>query len=84
MRLDQGALHCRITDSGAAMPGGRLPPGQFQDLGETQSLPEGGFGWFLIRTLAQDLDYRRIAGRNLLSFQLPCEQSSVLCRTVSN
>lgn len=33
-------------------------------------LPEGGFGWYLIRTLSQDLDYRHADGRNRLTFRL--------------
>jgi serine/threonine-protein kinase RsbW len=34
--------------------------------GPLHSLPEGGFGWFLIQNLANTLDYRRMAGENHL------------------
>lgn len=62
-------LHCQIIDSGLPMPGERLPPGDPPDLGG--DLPEGGFGWNLIRTLTTGLEYRRLAGRNHLQFSLP-------------
>ena len=33
-----------------------------------QDLPEGGFGWFLIRSLTRDLTYLREDGYNMLCF----------------
>ena len=68
-------LVCKVMDSGAAMPGLCLPKGDFQPLGQTADLPEGGFGWFLIRSLVTELTYQRIDGENRLSFILPDEQS---------
>jgi anti-sigma regulatory factor (Ser/Thr protein kinase) len=59
-----GALRVTVVDRGRAMPGGTLPEGRLAPLGA--ELPEGGFGWYLIRTLARDVDYRRIGGRNEL------------------
>jgi serine/threonine-protein kinase RsbW len=56
------------------MPKDGLPEGRLVTLAETATLPEGGFGWFLIRTLSRDLDYRREGGRNLLSFRLDTHQ----------
>lgn len=70
-----GGLACEIHDQGAAMPGLCLPAGRSQPLADLADLPEGGFGWFLIRSLTVGLDYRRIAGVNRLSFQLPARQS---------
>jgi len=62
-------LFFRICDDGRPMPGGEMPPGHAHDLDvERQDLPEGGFGWFLIRKLTSDLAYRRIGNRNELSF----------------
>lgn len=72
-------LRCQVTDEGAAMPGGCLPSGDhpaqrrgspglpLQDL-PLADLPEGGFGWHLIRRLTQDLHYARVGGQNRLSF----------------
>jgi serine/threonine-protein kinase RsbW len=68
-----GGLACRVVDSGAPMPDGRLPPGVMPDPppDQPQALPEGGFGWALIRTLTSDLRYRREGGRNRLDFVIP-------------
>lgn len=77
-------LACRLSDHGAEMPGLQLPKGAFQPLGEIVDLPEGGFGWFLIRSLVQDLRYERVEGENILSFRLVEEQSATDGMTVSN
>lgn len=67
-------LVCSILDSGLPMPGETLPEGRPVPIIPTNDLPEGGYGWFLIRTLSHDLDYRRVDGRNLLSFRLDTQQ----------
>lgn len=67
-------LCCYLVDAGAPMPNNELPAGLAQTIGADQDLAEGGFGWFLIRTLTTDLVYRRIDARNHLSFQLNVEQ----------
>lgn len=61
-------LACAITDDAAMLPpdllrGGALP--------NHDPLPEGGFGWFLIRDLTQELCYLRENGRNMLAFRIP-------------
>ena len=71
---DQGQLLCEVVDSGVAMPDGQLPIGAAQQLGRECDLPEGGFGWFLIRSLTENLAYKRSDARNYLSFQLKLEQ----------
>jgi serine/threonine-protein kinase RsbW len=64
-------LACTVIDRGQRMPGGRLPEGLPTGLSiDTGNLPEGGFGWQLIRLLATDLAYRRDGDRNELSFRL--------------
>ncbi len=35
------------------------------------NLPEGGFGWALIRDLTSDLLHHRVEGMNQLEFQVP-------------
>lgn len=67
-------LACRIIDAGLPMPGGTLPDGTPATLGAGHDLPEGGFGWHLIRSLSQDLNYRREGGRNMLSFRILAQQ----------
>ncbi len=65
------AVRFSIRDTGSPMPGLKLPraslPATNIPLGD---LPEGGFGWFMIRTLAQDLSYRRDGDMNYLEFSV--------------
>lgn len=67
-----GRLVCRIEDEGSPMPGGAPPQGRAP---RPEELAEGGFGWHLIRSLADDLGYERARGVNRLYFTLPAEQS---------
>lgn len=62
-------VRARIGDSGRPMPGLALPPGLCPHRllhGDVLDLPEGGFGWLLIRELASVISYRQQDGRNLL------------------
>lgn len=61
-------LWISIQDAGSPFPQGELPEGKPADIsGPTDSLPEGGFGWFLIRELASQVQYERSDGNNNLS-----------------
>lgn len=75
LHLDRGMarLSCRIEDRGASMPALTLPEGRLPE-SCARDLPEGGFGWHLIRTLSRNLAYDRLDGRNCLSFDVPLEQ----------
>jgi serine/threonine-protein kinase RsbW len=69
---DQRGLSCSVSDDGIALPEDHL----LRDIAALPrprplDLPEGGFGWFLIRDLAEDLGYRREGEQNLLAFRLP-------------
>jgi serine/threonine-protein kinase RsbW len=67
----RGWLRCRVEDQGNPMPGGALPQGDLPPLDvNTADLPEGGFGWHMIRSLATDLTYARIGGTNRVEFRL--------------
>ncbi len=68
--VETGALICAITDHGLPMPGEQLPAGRPPAVSDLDDLPEGGFGWHMIRSLSHDLAYRRIEGRNELRFRL--------------
>lgn len=70
--LEEESLIADITDAGVPLPGLCLPAGRnpapdaaISSLSR-HDLPEGGFGWFLIRSLTSTLRYRRVAGRNHL------------------
>lgn len=73
LALKPGQLDCQIEDDGVPMPGGDAPAGNLPD---PEDLPEGGFGWHLIRVLSSGLTYQRLGKTNRLSFSLPAERSS--------
>ena len=62
-------LRCAIEDRGVPLPGFALPEGALPDRADGPA--EGGYGWFLIRSLARDLQYDRAGGTNRLTFSLP-------------
>jgi len=65
-------LHLTVIDRGTPMPDTKAPVGRVPDLGvPLADMPEGGFGWFLVRTLAQDIRYTRVDGINHLDLVLP-------------
>jgi len=69
---DGFGLHLLIIDQGAPMPTGTAPVALPPDLDVTRAdLPEGGFGWFMIHTLASKVQYARIRGENRLNLLLP-------------
>jgi serine/threonine-protein kinase RsbW len=71
LRLVAEGLLVSVTDEGRPMPDQELPFGQRLDptvpLGD---MPEGGFGWLIIRQLARDVAYVRHEGVNQLSFRV--------------
>ena len=76
--LSPEVLQIRISDTGPPLPDGELPAGLPADIsGPLETLPEGGFGWHLIRELTCRLHYERQAGNNLLSlfFEMPTKQA---------
>lgn len=83
LRLEGAGLSCQVTDEGTPMPAGRLPEGKHpvQRASEVDSfanlpladLPEGGFGWHMIRRLTEGLLYSRIGGQNRLRFVIPLQ-----------
>ncbi|HBR97984.1 MAG TPA: ATP-binding protein [Gammaproteobacteria bacterium] len=66
-----GGFYCQVRDDGAAMPGLQLPAGRPAQVdADLQDLPEGGFGWYLIRTLTRDLTYSREGSWNRMRFHI--------------
>lgn len=73
MRLipDPTCLRCEIVDTGRALPPGEFPGRALPDVEvDRAALPEGGFGWFLIRTLSTGISYDSADSRNTLSFSI--------------
>ena len=67
LRKEADVLDCRVRDWDYPMSDGDLPTGL---LPEAQDMPEGGFGWHIIRALAEGLCYRRLVSCNELRFRL--------------
>ncbi len=73
-RLDRDRLDILISDTGHPLPGYRPPDGVPASVEtDVQDLPEGGFGWYLIHQLTNEIRYERRNGCNLLSlrFDIP-------------
>lgn len=67
--LSGATLTFCVRDAGKRFSNGAPPAGERQDLtGPLESLPEGGFGWMLIRELTEQLNYRRHGRENILTF----------------
>ncbi|MBY6115065.1 ATP-binding protein [Mameliella alba] len=65
-------LAVEFTDFGRPMPNGAAPEGAPADLDvAVEDLPEGGFGWFLIRSLSENLAYSHDGDRNRLTLTIP-------------
>ena len=68
LRARGADLRARVIDRGQPFPGGVLPEGA---AAQPDSLPEGGFGWGLIRQMACNLRLDRRRNCNVLSFRVP-------------
>lgn len=65
------AVGAEIVDPGRPMPGPLPDPHPVDpETLSVEDLPEGGFGWCLIRSLADDLRYARENGQNHLSLRI--------------
>jgi serine/threonine-protein kinase RsbW len=71
IRARRAGILIEIRDCGEPMPNGRVPQGAHpMAVTETDTMPEGGYGWFMIRELARDLIYDRRDGENFLIFRI--------------
>ena len=71
VQMQRRALACQIVDRGRPMPSGDAPDPPLPPIGPMVNMPEGGFGWHIIRCLTTDLTYRRVGKRNTLSLRVP-------------
>ncbi|PTX57689.1 serine/threonine-protein kinase RsbW [Litoreibacter ponti] len=64
-------ISIETRDYGIPMPGLTPPELDQPDLPEEMNdLPEGGFGWFFIRSLSSHMEYRRIGSQNIFCAQI--------------
>ena len=69
---ENGRLHVETVDRGAALPPALLASADQPKLDvPVDDLPEGGFGWFIIHSLTEDMIYERDDGTNRLNFSFP-------------
>lgn len=80
--IDDGWIECRLSrrngsvsietwDNGTPLPPALLHMGSAPEVTtDVADLPEGGFGWFIVHSLTDDMMYERTNGHNRLSFSL--------------
>lgn len=69
-RMTSDRLFVILRDQGRPLPGRKLPDGVAPNTDVPCAyLPEGGFGWFLIRDLTSALHYRRTDQENRLQLE---------------
>ncbi len=70
--LTDDTIWFETRDRGKEMPGATLPnPDCPPNDVALEDMPEGGFGWFMINQLAQEISYQRTDGINVLKFAIP-------------
>lgn len=73
--IESGQVLAHIRDNGLPFPGSKPPPGRLPTVDvQVENLPEGGFGWFLIRDLCERVEYRRDDEGNLLTLDIRLEK----------
>lgn len=71
-------FHFACRDNGAPMPNGTPPGGVMPEFNPSKNdLPEGGWGWSLVRALSANLSYVRNDDINLVSFRIPSHTSTL-------
>ena len=64
-------LNIKLIDKGLPMPDGKTPIGLAANTDvEFMDMPEGGFGWFIIKDLAKDVVYSRVDEVNRLDLRI--------------
>jgi serine/threonine-protein kinase RsbW len=71
VEIRRDGLDCALGDQGREAPLGYPPDPPLPEVDPPFDLPEGGFGWHIIRCLTTDLRYRREGAWNVLSFRMP-------------
>ncbi len=68
--FSDGGYEVLLIDEGKPLPGGELPDGEVSfEVDDIENLPEGGFGWMLIRNEMDNVTYERRDGCNVLRLE---------------
>lgn len=78
LHLPGEAVACTLTDQGRPMPLGQVPAPELPAIAPPDILPEGGFGWHIVRCLVSDLTYERAAEGNRLHLRVPVAGGEVV------
>lgn len=72
LREDPDSIYCEVLDQGASFSplSVKKSAQSYHDV-PVDDLPEGGFGLFLVQTLAESISYQSENGQNRLSLRLP-------------
>lgn len=71
VEVQRQGLACTVADRGRALPSGMVPDPQLPRIAPPDHLPEGGFGWHIIRCLTTEMAYFTEGEWNRLSLRLP-------------
>lgn len=64
-------ISIETRDYGGPMPGLTPPETELEEIPmAVEDLPEGGFGWFFIRSLSTHMEYRRVGSQNIFCVQI--------------
>jgi serine/threonine-protein kinase RsbW len=69
--LPGDAVVCSLVDQGQPMPLGQVPEPGLPAIAPPDILPEGGFGWHIVRCLVSDLSYEHGPDGNRLRLRVP-------------
>ena len=75
LQVTGSRIECELRDYGRPMPMGDLPAAGLPMIDPPDLVPEGGFGWYIIRCLVEDLRYQRVGGHNRLTLSLTAGDS---------
>lgn len=72
-QAEKDAVHISTVDHGPPIPRSTLTDANLPTkTDDAQAMPEGGFGWFMIHALTDDMSYERVDGQNRFSFSILC------------
>lgn len=71
VEVRHAGLACMVADRGRPLPAGVVPNPELPLIAPPDHLPEGGFGWHIIRCLTCDMAYCTDGEWNRLSMRVP-------------
>ncbi|MEP3348160.1 MAG: ATP-binding protein [Litoreibacter sp.] len=71
-------ISIETRDYGIPMPGLTPPKTELEEIPmDIEDLPEGGFGWFFIRSLSSHMEYRRVGTQNIFCVQIATTSENI-------